>query len=130
MAANNIPRLLSVTLFVTIASVIFGLFGTKQPQPYMDEIFHIPQAQNYCIGNLSHWDSKITTLPGLYIVSLMLLRICRILPFIGSFLDTEQPCSTHFLRSTNLIFMLVNFWLLYELCFMINSNVSTLKCKF
>jgi alpha-1,2-glucosyltransferase len=33
----------------------------------MDEIFHIRQTQTYCIqGNWSHWDEKITTLPGLY----------------------------------------------------------------
>lgn len=35
--------------------------------PYMDEIFHLPQARQYCAhSNWTHWDSKITTLPGLY----------------------------------------------------------------
>lgn len=35
--------------------------------PYMDEIFHLRQTYHYCAyGNWTHWDSKITTLPGLY----------------------------------------------------------------
>eukprot|EP00889_Picochlorum_renovo_P001033 jgi/Picre1/28063/NNA_001022.t1 len=36
---------------------------------YMDEIFHIPQAQKYCKGDVWSWDSKITTFPGLYALS-------------------------------------------------------------
>lgn len=35
------------------------------PQPYLDEIFHIPQAQKYCDSNWLAWDDKITTPPGL-----------------------------------------------------------------
>ena len=35
------------------------------PDPYMDEIFHVPQAQQYCNGNFSSWDPMITTPPGL-----------------------------------------------------------------
>ncbi|KAK7395308.1 hypothetical protein VNO78_15859 [Psophocarpus tetragonolobus] len=40
------------------------------PEPYMDEIFHIPQAQQYCKGNFGSWDPMITTPPGLYVFSL------------------------------------------------------------
>ena len=29
---------------------IANLVGKMVPQPYMDEIFHIPQAQAYCAG--------------------------------------------------------------------------------
>lgn len=35
------------------------------PEPYLDEIFHIPQAQKYCQGRWLEWDDKITTPPGL-----------------------------------------------------------------
>ncbi|KAJ6447196.1 glucosyltransferase [Purpureocillium lavendulum] len=35
------------------------------PQPYLDEVFHIPQAQKYCEGKFREWDDKITTPPGL-----------------------------------------------------------------
>lgn len=42
------------------------------PQPYLDEVFHIPQANAYWRGNWSHWDDKITTPPGLYFYSIFL----------------------------------------------------------
>lgn len=35
------------------------------PEPYLDEIFHIPQARRYCQGRWLEWDDKITTPPGL-----------------------------------------------------------------
>ncbi|AEO70709.1 glycosyltransferase family 59 protein [Thermothielavioides terrestris NRRL 8126] len=39
------------------------------PEPYLDEVFHIPQAQAYCEGRFWDWDDKITTPPGLYLLS-------------------------------------------------------------
>lgn len=33
-----------------------------------DEIFHIPQAKQYCKGNFGSWDPMITTPPGLYVL--------------------------------------------------------------
>ncbi|KAM7207760.1 DIE2/ALG10 family domain containing protein [Naviculisporaceae sp. PSN 640] len=39
------------------------------PEPYLDEVFHIPQAQTYCEGRFWDWDDKITTPPGLYLLS-------------------------------------------------------------
>ncbi len=43
-------------------------------EPYMDEVFHIPQAQKYCEGTFypDGWDSKITTFPGVYMLSFAL----------------------------------------------------------
>ncbi|KAK7715125.1 glucosyltransferase [Diaporthe eres] len=35
------------------------------PEPYLDEVFHIPQAQKYCESKWLEWDDKITTPPGL-----------------------------------------------------------------
>lgn len=32
-----------------------------------DEVFHIPQAQRYCLMHFRDWDDKITTPPGLYV---------------------------------------------------------------
>lgn len=43
--------------------------SARVPAFYMDEIFHGPQAQAYCALNFGHWDNKITTPPGLYIIS-------------------------------------------------------------
>ncbi|VUC33358.1 unnamed protein product [Clonostachys rosea] len=44
------------------------------PEPYLDEIFHIPQAQKYCQGRYTEWDDKLTTPPGLYILSMLVTR--------------------------------------------------------
>lgn len=43
-------------------------------EAYMDEVFHIPQAQRYCEGKFypDGWDSKITTFPGVYYLSYLL----------------------------------------------------------
>ncbi|KAL4943320.1 hypothetical protein BDV06DRAFT_211172 [Aspergillus oleicola] len=39
------------------------------PEPYLDEAFHIPQAQVYWAHKWTQWDPKITTPPALYIFS-------------------------------------------------------------
>ncbi|KAF5377620.1 hypothetical protein D9615_005107 [Tricholomella constricta] len=44
-------------------------------EPYMDEPFHVPQAQAYCRGDFLTWDPKITTPPGLYVMSVLLKRV-------------------------------------------------------
>ncbi|KAJ3787664.1 glucosyltransferase [Lentinula aff. detonsa] len=44
-------------------------------EPYMDEPFHVPQAQAYCRGEYASWDPKITTPPGLYIMSVLFKRV-------------------------------------------------------
>lgn len=36
---------------------------------FQDEYFHVRQAQHYCNGDFHIWDPKITTPPGLYILS-------------------------------------------------------------
>jgi len=35
----------------------------------------MPQVQAYCVGNFSHWDPMITTLPGLYSVSWIAITV-------------------------------------------------------
>ena len=44
----------------------------------LDEIFHIPAAQRYCDGNFSYWDPKITTPPGLYIFSSLIIKVAQL----------------------------------------------------
>ncbi|KAF3022094.1 glucosyltransferase [Neopestalotiopsis sp. 37M] len=60
------------------------------PKPYMDEIFHIPQAQVYCEGKHTQWDDKITTPPGLYYLSIIWARV-----------SGHQDCSADTLRRFN-----------------------------
>ncbi|EJD55635.1 glucosyltransferase, partial [Auricularia subglabra TFB-10046 SS5] len=44
-------------------------------EPYMDEPFHVPQAQAYCRGEWDVWDPKLTTPPGLYVLSVLLNKL-------------------------------------------------------
>ncbi|KAJ7139732.1 glucosyltransferase [Mycena epipterygia] len=60
--------------FVGISIMMLKEFNSVVPEPYMDEPFHIPQAQAYCRGEFESWDPKITTPPGLYILSLLLKK--------------------------------------------------------
>jgi alpha-1,2-glucosyltransferase len=48
------------------------------PAPYLDEAFHIPQAQTYWAGLWQSWDPKITTPPGLYVYSYVLAKVCAV----------------------------------------------------
>lgn len=61
-------------------------------EPYMDEIFHVPQTQRYCEGQLTTWDPKITTLPGLYLFA------------AGALSTTRLSCSPQALRLMNVLF--------------------------
>ncbi|KAI1148284.1 DIE2/ALG10 family-domain-containing protein [Nemania diffusa] len=59
------------------------------PKPYLDEVFHIPQAQVYCEGRYLEWDDKITTPPGLYLSTIVFNRLLGL------------PCSAYNLRAFN-----------------------------
>ncbi|KAI9934727.1 glucosyltransferase [Aspergillus wentii] len=65
------------------------------PEPYLDEVFHVPQAQAYWAHKWTHWDPKITTPPGLYIWSYVLCACALALRGSPTELDTEA------LRTTN-----------------------------
>ncbi|KAL7410973.1 DIE2/ALG10 family-domain-containing protein [Mrakia frigida] len=58
-------RLLALAGFLFFSIGAFVLVQKEVKEPYMDEIFHIPQAQQYCSGNFKDWDPKLTTPPGL-----------------------------------------------------------------
>ncbi|KAK7512180.1 glucosyltransferase [Phyllosticta citriasiana] len=47
----------------------------RVPEPYLDEVFHVGQAQAYCAGEFGKWDPKITTPPGLYLLSYVVFKI-------------------------------------------------------
>ncbi|KAI3878231.1 hypothetical protein MKW92_032089 [Papaver armeniacum] len=53
---------LSISVTVSLWVIPISLLVNHiVPHPYMDEIFHIPQAQEYCKGNFRSWDPMITT---------------------------------------------------------------------
>lgn len=105
MAVEDVLRVEGVTLFavyLAMTASIFTIMHSANPKPYMDEIFHIPQAQKYCNGSFDSWDPKITTLPGLYLFSCGILGCC-------------VKCSVFNLRMTNLVFAIGNFYVIYKL---------------
>ncbi|KAJ3175716.1 glucosyltransferase [Geranomyces variabilis] len=96
----GLPKPSTALLFLGCGSVLMGgsyflsdYVGAKAPEPYMDEIFHIRQAQHYCRGEYIVWDQKITTPPGLYATSVALTRLFGL------------PCTASILRLHNLAFL-------------------------
>ncbi|GKT45428.1 dol-P-Glc:Glc(2)Man(9)GlcNAc(2)-PP-Dol alpha-1,2-glucosyltransferase [Colletotrichum spaethianum] len=64
-------------------------------KPYLDEVFHIPQAQKFCQGRWDEWDDKITTPPGLYVLSKYYLQVMM-----------RPECSVLDLRGVNIVAVL------------------------
>ncbi|KZO94958.1 glycosyltransferase family 59 protein [Calocera viscosa TUFC12733] len=54
---------------------VLKLVNDAVREPYMDEPFHVPQAQQYCSLDFSTYDPKLTTPPGLYVLSLLLSKL-------------------------------------------------------
>ncbi|CAD6223011.1 GSCOCG00005349001-RA-CDS [Cotesia congregata] len=99
--------------FVLLTTLLFLFLNKIQPDHYIDEVFHIPQTKKYCNGSFFEWDKKITTLPGLYILSAIILA-----PF--------QLCTTIYLRSINLAGTCINLYLIYQI---LSTKKWVQKCK-
>ncbi|RDW58189.1 hypothetical protein BP6252_13600 [Coleophoma cylindrospora] len=71
-ATSPIPKGKKILIALIYGSVIVPAWfwvsqvTTQVPEPYLDEVFHIPQARAYCDGKYGVWDPKLTTPPGLY----------------------------------------------------------------
>ncbi|KAL4818941.1 tyrosyl-DNA phosphodiesterase-domain-containing protein [Aspergillus spinulosporus] len=65
------------------------------PEPYLDEAFHIPQAQAYWSHQWTQWDPKITTPPGLYLFS---YAVCALILLLRGSPERLDPPA---LRATN-----------------------------
>nr|CAB3221164.1 putative Dol-P-Glc:Glc(2)Man(9)GlcNAc(2)-PP-Dol alpha-1,2-glucosyltransferase [Phallusia mammillata] len=82
--------------YAAVTSVLFQIIYDAQPTPFIDEIFHVPQAQQFCNKNFAEWDPKITTLPGMYIGSFIVSLIPSL--FVGN------ACSVWALRFLNIVY--------------------------
>lgn len=62
---------------VLVAATVFSLVlvCSHLDTAYMDEEFHVPQLGRYLDGKYTEWDAKITTLPGMYVLSWTLCRV-------------------------------------------------------
>ncbi len=103
--AQHIPTL----IFLLVTVLTAALINRTQPTPYIDEIFHVPQAQRFCSA-LAHaspsqiwaqlgsveYDNKLTTPPGVYLVSVALAKV----------LPGWRCSDVVWLRSTNLVLLL------------------------
>ncbi|TXG58608.1 hypothetical protein EZV62_016437 [Acer yangbiense] len=102
-----------VSMWVIPVSI---LVNRVVPDSYMDEIFHIPQAQQYCKGNFKSWDPMITTPPGLYYLSLA--NVASLFPgmfFVQPVSSYLEVCSTAVLRSTNGVLAVLCSFVIYEI---------------
>ncbi|KAG7320277.1 hypothetical protein KOW79_016130 [Hemibagrus wyckioides] len=94
-----------------ISCLLFSKITREQRESYMDEIFHVPQAQKYCDGKFTEWDPMITTLPGLYLLSVGVIKpVMWLVGWTGS-----AVCSTAMLRFINVLFNCGNLYILYLL---------------
>jgi alpha-1,2-glucosyltransferase len=88
--------------FILLAGIIvlhvqwIQLITHNVPNPYLDEVFHIPQAQAFWQGKWTQWDPKITTPPGLYLFS-------YVISTVRSWFSEDFILSTGELRFTNAI---------------------------
>ncbi|VAH49334.1 unnamed protein product [Triticum turgidum subsp. durum] len=107
---------------------IAALVDSIVPDPYMDEIFHVPQAQQYCRGDFLTWDPMITTPPGLYYISLA--YVASLFPSAWAIKVAEafDPlCTTALLRSTNVIMAMVCGILVHDLLLCIKPGIGKTK---
>lgn len=101
------------------------------PDPYMDEIFHIPQAQRYCRGDFKTWDPMITTPPGLYYVSLA--YVASLFPglwFARAGQSFPELCSTPYLRSTNAFLAIICSVLVYDILITLRPSLGERKATY
>lgn len=104
----NAHGLMVSAAYAATSAAIASVFNRTVPEPYMDEIFHIPQAQSYCRGQFTQWNDKITTLPGLYMISVGILN--PLAQWTG-----HVFCDPLHLRAINVLFATVNLLILQKI---------------
>ncbi|XP_055305543.1 putative Dol-P-Glc:Glc(2)Man(9)GlcNAc(2)-PP-Dol alpha-1,2-glucosyltransferase [Sitodiplosis mosellana] len=107
------PLYIILVVYIAISFPIFYIVFNAS-QLVIDEEFHLRQGRHYCLGNFHIWDEKITTLPGLYVLSAIFL-----LPF--------KQCSTFALRLTSLICSIINLCLIFEIRRSLQQKVNLIK---
>ncbi|KAJ2336529.1 glucosyltransferase [Coemansia sp. RSA 2673] len=105
-----------MAIFAAYASASYEVLrrvNAEVPAPYMDEVFHAPQAQHYCRGEFEVWDPKLTTPPGLYLISMVPAHALGL------------ACSPAFLRTTNWVLSLLLFWIIHGLVRQLRPGISS-----
>ena len=100
MATQTSPALAFGSLLAAISTFWLAQVNATVKAPYLDEFFHVWQAIAYRKNQWQVWDPKITTPPGLYIISYLGL-------FITQWLPTENTLAQ--LRAHNVVGILLVF---------------------
>ncbi|XP_058449613.1 putative Dol-P-Glc:Glc(2)Man(9)GlcNAc(2)-PP-Dol alpha-1,2-glucosyltransferase [Malaya genurostris] len=87
-------------VFYTLITLVLLHAVYRTSQLIVDEEFHLRQGEHFCRGRFHVWDPKITTFPGLYLISASLLG-----PF--------KACSVYALRLTSAIASIVNAYFIF-----------------
>ncbi|TKA64461.1 hypothetical protein B0A55_10394 [Friedmanniomyces simplex] len=96
-------------LLVPLSTWFFSVNSTVT-EPYLDEVFHVRQAQQYCQGRFDVWDPKITTPPGLYLLSYVSSRLESLQQRVGlGHRLLALDCSLTGLRALNAVGLLLLF---------------------
>ncbi|TVY33336.1 Dol-P-Glc:Glc(2)Man(9)GlcNAc(2)-PP-Dol alpha-1,2-glucosyltransferase, partial [Lachnellula subtilissima] len=74
LGPSKLLALLSFFTLGALAKYWHGQVTSLVPEPYLDEVFHVPQALAYCEGRYGVWDPKLTTPPGLYAFAVMFIK--------------------------------------------------------
>ena len=142
---------LALAAYSGATAILFQYLNAAQPEPYMDEIFHIPQAQKYCQGNFREvsnslvtevvarpsdlssssslfllffqWDPKLTTLPGLYLISVGILHP------VSKFFD-QIVCESVHLRLINVVLSLITLLIIVRISEQIHGGKHVRKKSF
>ncbi|EXJ90541.1 hypothetical protein A1O1_03644 [Capronia coronata CBS 617.96] len=110
-------RVLVLGLITSLHMTWRRLVNQLVPVPYLDEFFHVPQAQAYWLGKWTQWDPKITTPPGLYIFSYMVNSV-------RDFVSLDFKPSLNEWRSTNVLLLYMLLVALYILTAVERKTVS------
>ncbi|XP_076759512.1 alpha-1,2-glucosyltransferase Alg10 [Xylocopa sonorina] len=93
---------ISISFICLSILTLFSYLNYVQPYYFIDEVFHISQTLQYCAGNFSQWDPKITTLPGLYIIATLILSPLNL-------------CNIFYMRCINLLGTFLNLYLAHNI---------------
>lgn len=68
LSANVIDLIGGILAFIPLQRFVADV-SNKVDYQFIDELFHYRQYRRYLIGDWGHWDPKITTPPGLYVLT-------------------------------------------------------------
>lgn len=74
-----------LTYSLALCGVVHYFVNPIQPIPYMDEKFHAAQTLDFINGYWQTWNPKITTPPGLYVLTTLIWRLVSFEPMVANF---------------------------------------------